>query len=160
MCVRRRWDGGLVTGNAEIVFCRTISFILFFTGVVKIYSGMGSADILQLDNPLIPISNKDVLLFSGFIELVASGFVGFSRSVIVRLSITLWLGCTFLFYHIALHFSGEEDYCSCLGTLTDQLPGTPNFWAQVALGISILMVMGSTMFWFSLTRRIKCRTTG
>src|SRR4051812_26248125 len=111
-------------------FFVSVILILLVTGLGKLYSTLGAADILALKDPLFGVKLRVLLRVVGLLEIgVASYLAGLlatrGTSAYGRCAkITLWLSGNFACYRFGLYWMGVT-FCPCPGVLTSKLPFTP-----------------------------------
>lgn len=137
-------------------FIFSAAVILFITAAAKIFASFGTADALNTADPLLPLSNRNVFLLAGLIELALSAFLlvqdGNQR---MKLSLTAWLATNYLVYRIGVWWIGAPTFCDCLGNLNSELSISPRVIYPVMLAVLVWLLAGSYGFlafdW--LTRR-------
>jgi hypothetical protein len=60
------------------VFFRSNAWILFLTALAKVYSTIGTAHVLGIQDQLLHVGYRPLMLFAAMVELVAAAFF-FSR---------------------------------------------------------------------------------
>ena len=112
-------------------FFKITTGILITTALAKLYAATGSAKVLQMEDPLLRIGYRPMIIYAGLLEIGIAAFLLKSRSDLQRALALFWLSGNFLWYHVANYFFGVH-LCACLGHLTDRLP-LPNALAQGVL---------------------------
>jgi len=121
------------------LFFNAASALLVLTSVAKIWSLAGHARILQIQDPLIHLNYRPLLLLVALVELLVAAFLLKSRSDLQRGVALLWLSSNFLFYHLGNYLLNIH-LCPCLGTVGDNLP-LPKGMAEIAIQIV-------SLYWF------------
>ena len=62
----------------RVFYCST-AVILILTASAKLVSATGTARALALPDPLLTLTNREVLVLAGSIELLLAGYLFFSR---------------------------------------------------------------------------------
>jgi hypothetical protein len=103
-------------------FIGTAAVVLGLTALAKIFSALGHARLLAVQDPILSVGFGNLMVLVGLAEL-AVAFLCCSRwlSPQVKLALVAWLATNFLVYRIGLWWVGWKRPCSCLGTLTDAL---------------------------------------
>lgn len=99
--------------------------ILLTTGTAKVWSGLGSARLLAVADPIVGIEFRHLMLVAGFAEIAIAIFCTTSRRQVPALGLLAWLATNFLLYRLGLWWMGWHRPCSCLGNLTDALRISP-----------------------------------
>src|SRR5258708_38572506 len=95
-------------------FIRTAGGFLLITAAAKLNSAFGAATILQLGDPILYISVKNVLWIVGMIELAIALTCFFSNRVVLQASLIAWLATSFLAYRFGLFWIDYQKPCPCL----------------------------------------------
>jgi hypothetical protein len=96
--------------------------ILGATGFAKLYSALGSSQLLDVQDPFFGLSFRHLMFLVGAAELVVAGICFFGRNPLIAAGLIAWLATNFLVYRIGIWWIGWKAPCGCLGTLTDALP--------------------------------------
>jgi hypothetical protein len=123
------------------LFVYTAGGLLFVTAMAKLVSAGGSAKALSLQDPLLYLSNRQVLIGVAVVELVVAGFALFGKNLFLRVSLISWLATNFLIYRIGLAWIGHAKPCGCLGTITDSLSLSPHTVNTIAKLILIFLLV-------------------
>lgn len=128
--------------------------VLFLTGAAKLIAAGGSARLLERPDPLLMLTNKQVLLAVGVLEVLLSGYLFFGRNLLLKAGLTTWIATNFGLYKLGLLWMGNKQPCGCLGKISDALgisPATATNLANIALGY--LLVTGILSLVILLKRR-------
>jgi hypothetical protein len=123
--------------------------ILALTGVAKVWSGLGTAKVLAVADPIIGIQFGHLMLVVGLAEIVVALLCFFGKSQKLALGLVAWLATNFVVYRLGLWWVDYHKPCSCLGNLTDALhisPDTADTAMKIILGYLLLGSYG-TLFW-------------
>ncbi len=126
-------------------FFVSAALLLSITGTAKLYSATGTAKILFLQDPILHINNRVLLLSLGLLE-VAIGLYALShrnRGNDLRLAFLLcWLSGNFIGYRVAVTLLGVTT-CPCLGTLGAKLPLPHKAIEAILIAIVLYWFLGS-----------------
>ncbi len=93
--------------------------ILLLTGLAKIISACGIPHILQMQDPILRISFRNLFLLVGGIELLISLICLFYvKRPMLQASLIAWLATNVTIYSLCLIGIDYQKPCSCLGHLT------------------------------------------
>lgn len=99
--------------------------ILCVTGFAKVWSALGSAQLLDLADPVLGVRFRWLMLIVGMAEL-AVGFACFvGRTARVANTLLTWITSNFLLYRLGLWWLDWKIPCPCLGNITDALSISP-----------------------------------
>ncbi len=107
------------------VFYGSAVVILIVTALAKLISATGKARALALPDPMLMLTNREVLVVAGSIELLLAGYLFFGRKSWLKVPLVAWLATNFLIYRLGLMWMGVHKPCGCLGTITDALAIPP-----------------------------------
>lgn len=93
--------------------------ILLLSGLAKLISIFGNAEILSAANPLFGISFRYLMILVGLLELAVSYVCLFTPRWNLALKLVAWIAINFSAYHFALWLSNTRQPCPCLGNLTE-----------------------------------------
>lgn len=133
-------------------FLLSATIILAITGIAKVISSMGSADILAITDPVFGIRFRVFFLLTGLLELGLVGFLMFSTRRVLSAAILAWTASGFLVYRIVVWSYGSRTYCSCLGDLTERLHIKSQIADRVMLALLAYLLIGSYVVLFSSAR--------
>jgi len=102
-------------------FTQSAGVILLATAAGKLVSANGSARILQIFDPILSITFRDVFVIISLIEIVVAFICLFGKQVRWQISLLVWLVTNFVIYRIGLFLIGYHKPCPCLGNFTDAL---------------------------------------
>jgi hypothetical protein len=133
----------------KALFCISAGIILFITGLAKVASAFGHAEILSQIDPIFGVSFKVLMLLIGCVEIVIAFFCLCLRTQKVSMVLVAWLSSSFLFYRLGLQFIGWHRPCHCLGNLTDALHIPPPTVDIVMKIVLTYLLLGSyaNLFW-------------
>jgi hypothetical protein len=130
-------------------FILSAGCILLITGLAKIISAFGKAEILNYNDPLFGISFKHLMLLVGIIELVISAICLLCKWARLQVGLLALLATNLWAYRIGLLCVGYHRPCSCMGNLTDVLHVSP--WVADSMMKTVLayLLIGSygALFW-------------
>ncbi len=140
----------------RILFLRITCVLLALTGLIKLLSAGGESRILSDPDPLLPLSNRELMLLAGLMELVVVWFLLSRKPEAARLLIVAALGTEFLLYRIGLWWIHATKPCSCLGNATGWLGISPAVADNTAKAILVFLLVGS--YYFLLKQKRSTRT--
>jgi hypothetical protein len=117
-----------VAGNRiyeDEIFFERISLHLVVTALAKLYGLTYGEQVLQQPDPLFGVKNSVVMLLVSVAELWVVYLVLSATQSVTKLAALAWISSNFLAYRFGLYMVGFKGWCSCLGTLTKQLPVSP-----------------------------------
>lgn len=128
--------------------------ILLITSVAKIASAFGHARILGINDPILGISFRSLMLLSGGIELVISLMCLIAPNCRINLAAVAWIAAVFLSYHFGLWYIHWARPCPCLGNLTDLLRISPGLASLILTWIAIYLFVGALVCWFVMRKQV------
>ena len=143
MQIARRW------------FCVSSGTIFAITGMAKIWSSYGNAEILKRLDPILDMPFGHLMLAVGTLELAVAALCLLSKSKVIATIVVAWLASGFLTYRMGLWWIGWRRPCSCLGNLTDALHIPPQSADTAMIIILGYLLIGSyaTLFWLWRQRK-------
>ena len=134
----------MVTRKIKI-FITVSGTLLLLTGAIKLLSSIGSAHILQKQDPIFSIPFRVLFLASGFVEVMVAGICLVGKDLLIQIVFILWLSTSFAVYRLGLFWIAYQMPCRCLGNLTDALRISPHFADLVMKFILGYLLIGSCM---------------
>jgi hypothetical protein len=136
-------------------FISSSIIVLTLSSFAKLVSTTGRAEILDLPDLLLGLTNRHILYGVAFIELGVAIFLLFSKSDWLKSVLIVWLSSCFFLYHFGLWMLHPKKPCPCFGNLTDALhipPQTADTAMKIILAYSLI---GSyaTLFWLWRQRK-------
>lgn len=132
--------------------------ILCVTAVAKVTTLSSDAMSASLvsPNPIFPhLSNAHTLFAAVVLELSVAVILLGRASDFLKMSILAWLSSLFLFYRIALHFSGYNGSCGCLGTQLELLRVPAVIQNAFTLTLIVYLASGAVYFLFESVKKRK-----
>lgn len=126
-------------------FLWSVGVIFIITGLAKLFSAMGQAKILSSADPVIGLSNRQVMSGVGVLELALAVYLFKGRSLIAKLGLSSWMVGNILAYRLILGSLHLPPPCSCLGTITDNLPLSPETVGLIMKGLLGYMFTGCSL---------------
>jgi len=129
--------------------------LLLVTAAAKLISSSGTAEVLQLGDPLLVLPFKHVLWIVGVLELIVARACFIEKREWLQAGLIAWLATNFMLYRLGLLLIGYHKPCACLGNLIDALhvsPETADTAAKLILGY-LLLGSYATLFWLWRQKR-------
>jgi hypothetical protein len=122
---------------------------LAITGVAKVWSGLGSSEVLAVLDPILGIKFGRLMLAVGVVEIIIALVCFFNKRQMLVLGMVAWISTMFLLYRLGLVWMGWHRPCSCLGNLTDALHISPEVAKNIMKVVLAYLLIGSyaTLFW-------------
>lgn len=111
-------------GGAERVtkyYLVSAGIALIVTGGAKVLTSFGTADLLETHDPIIGITFKALMLFSGVMEIAVALFSLFGKNQPISVALVALMSFNILVYRLGLWWIGWHRPCHCLGNLSDAL---------------------------------------
>lgn len=138
-------------GGTGRFFLSSVAILLFVTGLLKVFSAGGTARILDQPDPLLLLNVRNVLLGSALVEIAVAVYLLVATNNALRsLFLVLWLGVSFLLYHLLLLIIHPGKPCPCLGSAAQLLSPAAATW--ILRFIIAYMIIGSGLFLFARLR--------
>lgn len=102
-------------------FVASAGGLLLITSAAKIISSMGTAEVLQLNDPILLVTFRHLFWFVGTIELIVAIVCFSTYKMEFKISLLAWIATNFLYYRTGLLLLGYHKPCSCLGNFTEVL---------------------------------------
>jgi len=125
------------------LFIYSAGVLLLITGVAKVITGFGSANVLALPDPIFKIQFRFVFWIVGGIEIVIAYICFLGKSQWFKIGIIAWLTTCFVFYRVGLHLVYYSKPCSCLGVMTEALGIQPELAASILKAVLCYLLIGS-----------------
>lgn len=103
------------------LFLRTAGVLLALAAVAKLVSADGTAKVLDISDPILSFSFRDVFAVVGLVELAIAVFCIVGSQIPIRVGLLVWFSTCLLIYRIGLNVVDFHKPCGCLGGLTDAL---------------------------------------
>lgn len=132
-----------------VFFNRSAGMLLLLTGLAKVISSNGSAEILSENDPVLGVPFRDLLFIVGMAELLLVGFLLFGQRLKLQAVLVAWLASNFLVYRLA-YLSTGFNHCPCLGTITKQLHISEGLADTIMMCILAYLIAGSVTYLFWL----------
>jgi hypothetical protein len=120
-----------------------IATLLMTTAILKGVSAFGTARILNLPDPILWLTTRQVMWLSCGVELAVVAHLTLGRSQIVKLAVVAWLSFVFGTYRLGLHLVGGDRRCPCLGSATQWLPWLAAHERVLLHGMLAFMLVGA-----------------
>lgn len=134
-------------------FLCSAGVILLGTGVAKVISSVTGGPVLSTNDPVFGVTLRWLFGVTGVLEVTIALICVFHRHVAFSTVLVLWLSASFLVYRIGWRWLGGASYCSCLGTMTEQLHLDPAA-ADLALKLALAyLLLGSAFALWMIQKR-------
>jgi hypothetical protein len=127
----------------EAVFLYSASIILLTTSAAKLISATGTHGILTERDPLLGLSNRQVLFASAGVEAIIVCVLLTKAAVRYKLLLLSWFASCLFAYRLGIFWLSPSRPCHCLGTLADRLPLSPASVDLLLKGIIGYLLFGS-----------------
>src|SRR5579885_136466 len=108
--------------------------MLLVTGMAKLLSGFGNAEVLGTTDPVFKIDFRLLFWIVGGVEVVIAVVCAFSKKIKLPAILIAWLATSFIGYRFGTLLLGWRRPCPCLGSFTDALH-IPSQTADTAMKI-------------------------
>lgn len=132
--------------NAQQTFQRVVAAVLLVTALVKLMSASGDARSLDLPDPLLYLTCRQVYLTAGILEMAVAGYLLFGVNTQLQLLTLAWLSTTFVAYRMAAGWGNIAKPCGCLGNAMDWFPWLMKHQDGVMKGLLLFMLVGAYGF--------------
>lgn len=132
-----------------VFFRYSAGVLLLLLGCAKLVSSGSSEKILDLYNPVFPMTFRCLLIVAAGLEILVSIICFCKTSSALKMVAVGWISTNFLLYRIALHVVDYHKPCKCLGDLTDALHLSSQTAEMFTTIILAYLLIGSyvTLFW-------------
>ena len=134
------------------VFIKTAGCLLFVTSAAKLFSSIGSANVLSQHDPVLLISFRHLLQAAALVELCVAVLCIYGNSRVYQCGAVAILSINILLYRFGLYWIGFHGLCPCLGNLSDMLPVPPQAIDTAMKILLAFLFMGSCGSLFLLCR--------
>jgi len=138
--------------NRESAFFKSTAGLLIATACAKLISSAARSQLLNIVDPVFPLSYKRLLLVIGSLELLAAVVICFLKNPTLKHIVIIWLAGCFLSYRLATYLSGSSHFCPCLGTLGQWTGMNQNIINGALYSIIGYLLLGSSWFMFHRAR--------
>jgi uncharacterized membrane protein YGL010W len=129
--------------------------LLLLTGSAKIWSSLGTARILAMQDELLLLNNRELMIGAGLLELVVAGVLFRCRNTVFSATVLFWLSANFALYRLGMLFT-KSTICPCLGSLYEKLGLKPEVFDNLLKLIVAYFVLGSIAVLWSYRSRLQC----
>jgi hypothetical protein len=129
----------------EKIFLVSVAILLCITGIAKLTSATGHTPILNKPDGIFFISNRNLLISVGVIELIVAGILGFSKSSWLKISVLASLCLCFVLYRAGRFYLGIQDECACLGVISAAVHLSKAQAQSLSTRALIYMLLGTTV---------------
>jgi hypothetical protein len=122
--------------------------LLSLTATAKLVSAAGHEKILVVQDWVLHLQYRHLMLLGACIEFGVIGAVLLARHEAVGAKAVLWFSALAMNYRILYHLVAPPVSCPCLGTLTSNLNIPPGVADRVMWAILVYLLMGSALSLF------------
>lgn len=136
---------GNVSSVSEQLFLNSVAIVILVTGLAKMFSAGGCDRILEQPDPILLLNLGHVLLGTALLEIAVAMYLLIGGNSLRKLLLVLWLGMSFLLYHVLLGVTHPGKPCPCLGSAAKWLnvgPGAITWFLRLVIAY---MMIGSTL---------------
>jgi hypothetical protein len=129
------------------LYITSVGLIFILTGLTKIVSSLGHAQVLSLNDPIFRITFRHLMLFVGLLELSVSAILLYVPTVSrnCKLGLILWMAINFITYRYGLWWIKWNSPCSCLGNLTDAVGMTAKTADIIMRSVIAYLLVGALL---------------
>ncbi|MEJ5239533.1 MAG: hypothetical protein WHT82_14335 [Limisphaera sp.] len=120
-----------------------VRLLLILTSTAKLVSIAGEQRFLAVQDPVLYLTNRAVLLIAALMELGVAAYLTWGRDMRLKHGCVVWLASTFLVYRLALWVTSPGSRCLCLGWVGDLLLIPPHLLDYALVTALVLMLVGS-----------------
>jgi hypothetical protein len=124
-------------------FVASAALILATTGLAKVWSALGSSNLLAVVDPIVGVKFGQLLLAIGVVEIVVALVCFLSKRQTLALALVAWISTNFVVYRFSLWWMNWKKPCSCLGNLTDALHIRPETADNIMKIVLSYLLIGS-----------------
>ncbi len=125
------------------LFLITTGSILVLTAIAKSIGLLQGARILYATNGLVGLDNRFVYGGAAVAELAVAAFLLFGKNSVTKAFSVVWLASCFGAYRLGNWWLDIPEPCSCLGQVSDWIPGLSPYADSIALGLLAYFMTGS-----------------
>ena len=129
----------------SILFSATSGIVLTLIAAAKSWEALQSTQVLNAIDPVIPISNRQLMMLTAWVEMATAVILFRFRTSTVSFVCLLWLASCFLLYQGGRVLVGAREPCSCLGIIMSWLPLGGSAMRSIPLLIASFLFLGSAI---------------
>lgn len=123
----------------ENLFFYSSAVVLSLTALAKLYSATGDAKILMVEDQLLHLGYRPLMIFAALVEAAVAAYLFGSNLSLIRAVALLWLSANFMAYHFGNYVLGFKN-CPCLGSLSAKL--------SLPSGVAENLLRAFILYWF------------
>jgi hypothetical protein len=108
-----------------------------------------------MQDELLLLNNRELMIGAGLLELVVAGVLFRSRDTVFSATVLFWLSANFALYRLGMLFTKNTN-CPCLGSLYEKLGLKPEVFDNLVKLIVAYLVLGSIAVLWSYKSRVLC----
>jgi hypothetical protein len=128
-------------------FVTSAGAILALTGLAKIWSAFGKAQVLEEIDPIVGIKFGHLMLGAGVVEVAIAIVCCFARRWETKYLLLAWLATMIAGYRFALWYIDWRIPCSCLGSFADALRLSPQTADGIMKGVLAYLGIGAYLLY-------------
>jgi hypothetical protein len=140
-------------------FVLSAGAILAPAGANTLLDAFGKAQVWDLNDPLVAVSWRHLMLFAGVLELFAAWLCLFTQKRNLSLVLVAWLAMAWLLYRAALWSVGCRHPWAFVGTLTSACNISPLLADEIIIAVTLYLLSGSTILIYLTQKDWKILTT-
>ena len=125
------------------IYLGVVLMLLSATAAAKLWEVARSAQVLNVADPVLSITNWQVMLLGAVLELIVIAVAVRYGNSPVTFGCLLWLAGCFLLYQGGRVWVGAKEPCLCLGVIMTWVPLTVSGLRFLALFIASFLFLGS-----------------
>jgi hypothetical protein len=139
-------------------FVSSAGVMLAVTGLATVWTAFGTVKLLTVDDPILGLPFRELLLAVGVVEIAIAWFCFFGKRPVLTTTLVAWFATNLLLYRVGLSWVGWHKPCSCLGNLTDTLHLSPQTADNIMKVVLAYLLIGSYGLLISQWRQGWCQS--
>ena len=119
--------------------------ILLLTGLAKLFSSLGTAEIFEVLDPVFILKFRYVLVGVGLVELAVATVLLCGLHWELKALLTLWIGGSFAIYRVGLVMLDFDAPCPCVGSVAKSLGVSEKVTRLGTASAMLYLLVGSTV---------------
>lgn len=139
-------------GRWEKAFLWVACVIFGITGLAKMISATGTAEVLAVRDPVFGILFRYLLLWTGLAELLTSILCISRLKATTKITAVAFVATNIMLYRFSLLLIGYKKPCPCLGGLTDAVHISPQIADSIMKSLLLFLIVFSYLVLFKSYR--------